>query len=542
MEQWRTVLAVGLSILVMFLYSYWFAPPPISPNQAINPVSKNTQPMAELPSKERPQEEESEVAEGPGEEFTLENKTVRATFSTRDAAITHWELKDFHEGTDKKSAPIDLLGEKGKALVLNLGEGWEEAKGIYTVEKRQEADHWKVVFERETANLTIQKEIRIFEDRPMEVTVHLTNRRDSGISIEPGLVISREQKPETNGGVFSFLTSQMADLIQPVFYKDQKFEMEAEWKKLGWVEKVGAIQWSGLNDRYFLMGLIAREDSPQNKIQYGRKGGEIFSSLGYGSVYLAPGQSISKTFSVTMGAKNRENLSRIGVGLEKSVDYGWFGFVAVPLLKLLIFFNKILSNWGLAIILLTFVVKMALHPINKKSLNSMKAMQRLQPRLQEIREQYKDNKERLNLEMMQLFKTHKVNPMGGCLPMLVQFPVYIALYRVLWSSIELYHAPFFWFYKDLSAPDPYFISPVLLGIFMVAQQKLTPQSATMDPAQQKVMMFMPVMFAGFLLFFPFGLVLYILVNTVMSVIQQYMVQHDLSTKDLVRKLIKPRVS
>ena len=163
----------------------------------------------------------------------------------------------------------------------------------------------------------------------------------------------------------------------------------------------------------------------------------------------------------------------------------------------------------------------------------MKAMQQLQPRLKKLQEKYKDDKARLNQETMQLFKTHGANPAGGCLPMLLQFPVYIALYRVLWNSIELYHAPFFWFYKDLAAPDPYYITPVLLGLFMVLQQKLMP-SASADPAQKKMMMLMPVMFAGFMLFLPMGLVLYILVNTVTSVAQQYLYNNDIRLRDAIR--------
>jgi len=134
-----------------------------------------------------------------------------------------------------------------------------------------------------------------------------------------------------------------------------------------------------------------------------------------------------------------------------------------------------------------------------------------------------------------MFKTHKVNPMGGCLPMLLQMPVYIALYNVLYNAIELYHAPFFWFYRDLSAPDPYFVSPILLGIFMVVQQKMTP-TPTQDPAQANIMLLMPIMFSAFMLFLPAGLVLYIFVNTLMTVVQQYMHQHELSYADIVKKL------
>ena len=163
----------------------------------------------------------------------------------------------------------------------------------------------------------------------------------------------------------------------------------------------------------------------------------------------------------------------------------------------------------------------------------MKAMQQLQPKMKEIKKKYADDKTKQQQEVMQLFKTHKVNPAGGCLPLLLQFPVYIALYKVLWNAIEIYHAPFMWIYADLSAPDPFYISPVLLGVFMFLQQKLTPTAST-DPAQQKMMMIMPVMFTVFMLFLPVGLVIYIFVNTVMSVVQQYMMKRDISSRDLIK--------
>jgi YidC/Oxa1 family membrane protein insertase len=198
------------------------------------------------------------------------------------------------------------------------------------------------------------------------------------------------------------------------------------------------------------------------------------------------------------------------------------------------FCHKLIHNWGIAIIILTVFVKLLLNPLTRHSMKSMKAMQMLQPRLKELKERYKNDKERLNMETMHLFRAHKVNPMGGCLPMLLQLPIYIALYKVLWNSIELYRAPFFWFYRDLSAPDPFFIMPIILGVAMWLQQKLTP-SATADPAQAKAMQIMPIMFTAFMLFLPAGLVLYILINTVMGVLQQWMMNKDIRLRDLVFK-------
>ena len=192
----------------------------------------------------------------------------------------------------------------------------------------------------------------------------------------------------------------------------------------------------------------------------------------------------------------------------------------------------------MAILLLTIFVKVLMNPLTIKSMKQMKEMQRLQPRLAELKEKFKNDKQRLNMETMQLFKSHKVNPMGGCLPMLLQMPIYISLYKVLYNSIEIYHAPFFGFYKDLSAPDPWFILPILLGVSMVLQQKMTP-SPSADPAQQQMMMLMPVMFTAFMLFLPLGLVLYIFVNTAMSVTQQWMYRKDIRWRDILRGRFLP---
>jgi YidC/Oxa1 family membrane protein insertase len=253
-------------------------------------------------------------------------------------------------------------------------------------------------------------------------------------------------------------------------------------------------------------------------------------------IVLSQGE-VRQKFAVYVGPRDRQNLMLVGGSLEKAIDYGWFSFIAIPILYLLKFFYGIIRNYGIAIIILTVFVKLLLNPLTKYSMKSMKEMQKLQPKMKELKEKYKDNRERLNMETMQLFRAHKVNPMSGCLPMLLQLPIYIALYKVLWNAIELYKAPFVFFYKDLSAPDPYLIMPIALGIFMWLQQKFTP-SASADPAQAKMMQIMPIMFTAFMLFLPSGLVLYILVNTVMSVIQQWMMNNDIKFRDLIKGRFK----
>jgi YidC/Oxa1 family membrane protein insertase len=228
-----------------------------------------------------------------------------------------------------------------------------------------------------------------------------------------------------------------------------------------------------------------------------------------------------------IGPKEYTELSKVA-GLKRLIDYGTFAFFAYPLLEILRFFHKyVIQNYGIAIILLTLLVRGLFYPLSVKSMRSMKEMQKLQPQIASIKEKYKDDPKKLNEEQMALFKAHKVNPAGGCLPMLVQLPVFIALYAVLGNSIELFHAPFFGWIQDLSTKDPLYIYPVLMGLSMFAQQKIAP-SAGMDPAQQKIMLVMPVIFSFMMVKLPSGLTLYIFVSTVLGIVQQ-MALKDKST-------------
>ena len=228
------------------------------------------------------------------------------------------------------------------------------------------------------------------------------------------------------------------------------------------------------------------------------------------------------------GPKSFTTLKAVDENLTGIVDYGTFAVIARPILWLLKFLHQYIANWGLAIIALTIIVRLIVLPFNVYSYKSMKVMQKLQPQMNAIRERFKDksNEEKLqmNSEIMKLMKEHKANPLGGCLPMLLQLPVFIALYAVLGQSIELYQAPFGLWIHDLSIRDPLFVTPVLMGITMFIQQKITP--STMDPQQAKIMMWMPVIFAFFMISLPAGLTLYIFVSTLFGIIQQIVFMRD----------------
>jgi YidC/Oxa1 family membrane protein insertase len=234
---------------------------------------------------------------------------------------------------------------------------------------------------------------------------------------------------------------------------------------------------------------------------------------------LGPGEVETVSYNAYMGPKLYNLLRSYGAGLEEAIEFGFLSFLAKPFLVVLNFFERYLRNYGLAIIILTCIIKVVFHPLTRYSLHSMKEMQKIQPQLNALKQKYKDNKEKLNKELMALYKRYKINPLGGCLPMLMQIPVFIALYEVLSVAIELRHAPFAFWITDLSSKDPYYVTPLLMGATMFIQQKMTPSA--MDPAQAKIMLLMPIVFTFLFMSFPSGLVLYWLVNNVLSIAQQY---------------------
>ena len=225
-----------------------------------------------------------------------------------------------------------------------------------------------------------------------------------------------------------------------------------------------------------------------------------------------------------IGPKDYDLLKASGHQLEQAKDYGFFSVLAKPLMHVLKFFYGYIGNYGFSIILLTICIKLIFWPLTQKSYKSMKGMQKLQPQMQKMREKYSNDKQRLNQEMMSFYKENKVNPLGGCLPMLIQIPVFFALYQVLLGAIELRHAPFIFWIADLSVKDPYYITPLIMGATMFVQQKMTPTN--MDPTQAKIMLMMPVVFTFMFLNFPAGLVVYWMVNNLLTILQQYLIKRQ----------------
>lgn len=563
-SQHRGILAIALSAGFFLLWFTVISPPqkaPVVPEQtaaaaeqgATNPAAAVV-PTAGIPAAAASVVDKNAVADPqanvPVKTWTIKNSLVEVDLTSDGGVPTSWRVVGYHEGTDPKSPLIDLAAEVAGATPP-LALSFSGANFMFPAKPRYElvaADETHVVYRWRSSEAEVVKTITFKpESYLVDVAVDVKGLTEKALTGRPVLGWSGVTLPVKKGGFFSFLKQPSVDNKVPVFYLDGKVRREANVAKLApTAEQNGTLLWAGLESRYFLGAIVPRVQGQGLSVEYGAAelaGAELGTRSLFAAAALpqmtAPQGDVAKAlFSVYAGPKEIDQLKAAGVRLEEAIDYGWFTVVAVPILYLLKFFHSVLGNYGIAIILLTIFVKLLLHPINVKSLKSMKSMTQLQPRLKELQAKFKDDKQKLNQETMQLFRAHKVNPMGGCLPMLLQFPIYIALYKVLWNSIELYHAPFFWFYRDLSAPDPYLITPILLGIFMVAQQKLMP-STSADPAQQKMMMLMPLMFSVFMLFLPVGLVVYILVNTVMSVTQQWMYNKGIRYRDLIRGKWKP---
>lgn len=479
---------------------------------------------------------------GEDKNIVVENDKVRLTLSTRGAQLTSYELKEYHVTTEEGSPFKDLLKETQDSSALFLGlKGYLYFDGDklfkITSDKMLENGAREIKLTWQDQNLVLDRTFLFGGLSPYRIDQYyeITNRTSQAMPVTPFLQKSLHQKKIVKeSGLLSFLKFSQPDYFGSMYLKaeDDGVESQLTWDKLKPETVSENVSWSGMTDRYFLLATFQKDSATKTEnLSYEKQDDFLIWKSIQESQIVPPQGKISGGFTSFIGPKKFAALDALEARLGKAIDYGWFGWVAYPILWLMTLFHKIVPNWGLVIILLTFVVKMLLHPVNKKSLSSMKAMQQLQPKIKEIKNKYKDDRQKQHQEVMQLFRTHKVNPMGGCLPMLLQMPIYIALYKVLWNAIELYHVPFL-FYADLSAPDPYFIAPVLLGVFMFFQQKLTPNPSA-DDSQRKIMMIMPLMFAVFMIFLPVGLVIYIFVNTTMSVAQQFMLQRDLSFKDLI---------
>ena len=359
------------------------------------------------------------------------------------------------------------------------------------------------------------------------VNYEINNQSDKTIEVEPYGQL-RHTLVESSGNVAMPTYTGGAYSSSETNYKKYSFS-DMENANLSINTKAG---WVAVLQHYFVSAWIPNQDADNQLYTLIDKANNI-GSIGYrGPVTsIQPNTTETLTSKLWTGPKLQNEMAQVANHLDLTVDYGWAWFTAKPLFWLLTFIQKLVHNWGVAIICVTLVVKAILYPLTKAQYTSMAKMRMLQPKLQEMRERFGEDRQRMSQEMMKLYKDEKVNPLGGCLPLLLQMPIFIALYWTFLEAVELRHAPFFGWIQDLSAQDPYYILPILMGASMFLLQKMSPTPVA-DPMQQKVMTFMPLIFMVFFLWFPAGLVLYWLVSNLITIIQQQLIYRGLEKKGL----------
>ncbi len=537
----RVIVFLLLSLAIIFGYGYLLnelglkpgqAPtseptsPPASPESSAPTGDSATErsgvPAAETPSITRAVEgtQSRERGSGPTAAETVEVDTnlYRAKFTTLGAVLTSWELKRYRGSSDEQPA-VQLVRQAGKfpeplsvstdnaALTQELGEGrYRVEKDFTTLDPTHPTGHVTFSYENVGTGVRLEKQLTFHADS-YGVDIAL---KGSGLDGSVNVTLG------TNFGIVEWGDGFIGQ-IGSASLVDGKVEKETPESEL---ERKGTVQWAALQDKYFLSVLIPQQSSAVLV----KKEGDKLVSAGVRMPVISSGATLG--LRLYAGPKEYDTLRGLEIGLEDTIDFGWFIFgswdlvraVAKPIFYVLRFINNYTHNYGLTIILLTIGIKLLFVPLQYKSYKSMKQMQVIQPKIAAIQEKFKDDRDRLNKELIKLYRDHKVNPVGGCLPMLLQMPVFVALFNILYMTIDLRQAPLALWITDLSVQDPYYVLPIIMGVTMFIQQKITP--TTMDPTQAKIMLMLPVFMTFLFINFPAGLVLYWLTNNTLTIGQQ----------------------
>ncbi|HQN64873.1 MAG TPA: membrane protein insertase YidC [Methylophilus sp.] len=540
MDTRRLILFVIFSFSTMLLWNAW--------------MSKET-----LPNKT--------AAQTPSNAGTL--PSAPSTSASGTDALDHGKFKlesaqRILINTDLYQAEIDTAGGDLRRLVLNKHRASESADSNFVL-----------MDDAEKPMLYIAQTGLLGADLPNHKTIftsasqsyQLTDGSDSlevrlswsgnGVSVDKVYTFHRNQYlidvryEITNGGSTAISPSVYYQLLHdnqsnqgskmmPTFTGGAYFTNEKKFNKINFADMAkqdfsltSPDGWAGIIQHYFAGAWIVKEGI--NREFYTKKLSNQVFSVGVVTKVsdIAAGSKAVVDAKLFAGPQTERDLVAAAPGLEYAVDYGWLTVIAKPLFWLLSKIHSFVGNWGVAIILLTVLIKAAFFRLSASSYRSMAQMRELAPRLQAMKEKFGDDRQKMQQAMLELYRTEKINPMGGCLPILVQIPVFIALYWVLLGSVELRHAPFFGWIKDLSATDPLYILPLLMGISMIIQTYLNP--APTDPIQAKMMKIMPVVFSIFFFFFPAGLVLYWLVNNILSIWQQWYINKIIHAETLAKK-------
>jgi YidC/Oxa1 family membrane protein insertase len=555
MEQARLLIAIVLSVLVFLVWQFFFVDQkavqkPAQQEQAAQQPAKEEQVKAAQPDAKKvavaqpaPADVAGTPVSTPGripQTVTVDTPLYRVKLSEKGGGFTSFLLKSYRETTRKDSPQKELLPQDNAFETVLTGFDGKSLAGLDNA-----------VFSTNLSAATID-----LKDGPREIT--FSWRSDQGVVVEKTYKFSPDSYLI---GLNVAIKNGSAQTIQDKFFVALNSTVPNDKRMYGFegpstlIDKSlnevkikdiaeqntysGNLKWVTLQDRYFMMSVIPQQVGEASMRLYLRGQDQIEAQYLLPDTVIGPGTQYTYQYLLFFGPKSMDVLGEAGHSLNKALDFGMFDILAKPCVWLMNKLYSVIPNYGIAIIILTILIKLVLWPLGSKSYKSMSEMKKIQPLMKEIREKYKDDKKKMNEEVMSLYRTYKINPLGGCLPMVVQLPVFFALYRMLYQAIELRHAPFFLWIDDLSAPDRLFrfdiahipfmeppygipVLTIIMGATMLLQQKMSPPMG--DPTQAKMMMFMPLIFTVIFINFSAGLVLYWLVNNILSISQQYYIQ------------------
>ena len=557
----KTILAVVLSLTVFLAYQMFFATPPppkqAAPAQESKQVSKDT--AAKPPATQATAAAPKSAAEKEAapKDIKVETENYTAIFSTRGGALKSFQLKGYQkectECTDDiypkiknfvtgqnqpakaKSKDLIELVAVNEAMPYPLAITFPEtaaeiaADSIYDadvikLDMKNAKEKQRLVFSR-IFNGKIKVE-KIFTFNPdnysIALDVKVSNLTDTPMTQIPHLNWYQYVDPKQEADKYGH--------EGPVAYVSKSIKRK-KVSDISTDTNLGPdVSWGGFENKYF-MALIIPQDPSLTSINMSKDSSNMVSlDIKRTKSIIPPDQSGLFSYALFIGPKDYTLLKKQGISLEEAIEFDSFipglKWLSIALLFFVRFLHQYFSNYGVAIIILTILIKIIFWPLGNISYRSMKEMQKLQPKINELKEKYKNDKSKIGQETMAMYRSHKVNPMSGCLPILIQIPVFIGLYNTLLYAIELRHSPFFWWIQDLSAKDPYYITPIIMGATQFIQQKMTPTVG--DPMQAKIMLLMPVVFTFIFLNFPAGLVIYWLLNNILSIGQQYYINRKLT--------------
>ncbi|MCK9263531.1 MAG: membrane protein insertase YidC [Desulfomonilia bacterium] len=523
----RTLLAIVISIAILLLWNFFFIEPK-SPEQPQGQITQTEQrepreqsTVLQVPSQGQDQARQTVS----GEAIVVETPRYRAQWSTAGGALTSVQLKEYRENLAPDSPAVETI--ETPMPMVSVNDQPVDSSIVYEASKRGDSDiPEELIFSAQVSpGITLKK---IYTIDPQTYTMGyrtvVENSTSNPVTADVDLYLNGVYPLDEDKDGYAF---QGPVLLNGKHLEEFKI---SKVKKVGvYREFTGEIKWFGFEDKYFLSTIIPA-GSPETTLTIKRISEEMVR-LTYDTepFRIEPGSSVERSYEIFSGPKELQTLKSAGNDLRKALYFGFFDIIAKPLLMAMNWIYSFTMSYGWSIIILTIIIKILLYPLTLKSFTSMKGLQKVQPLMKELQAKYKEDKQKLNQEMMKLYKDHKINPMGGCLPMLLQIPILFALYKVFYQAIELRHTPFHLFgtwLPDLSARDPYFITPILMGLSQFVMQKMTPTPG--DPTQQKIMLIMPVFFTVLFLRFPSGLVLYWLISNILSIAQQAYINRKLT--------------